>query len=117
MADNQFLVMDWEWLEDSLDDKELEDLYGLLEKASTDKPDYKYIVVNTEEPYSGKIQEIVETGRAKRGMVKSEALRVLEELKGADPELAHAEADEIILRYLNDKDIEKAFDEVPKWYA
>lgn len=117
MDTNKFLVMDWEWVEDSLDDKEIETLYGLLEKASFNKPEYKYIVVNTAEPYAEKIQTIVNNGRHTRGMLKSEILAVLQELTGADHELAHIEADEALLQYINDKDIEKAFEEVPRWYS
>ena len=50
-------------------------------------------------------------------LTKKEALKVLEELIEADPELAHSEADEVLIRLINDKEVEKAFDEVPKWYA
>jgi hypothetical protein len=117
MMTNKFLVIDWEWIEDSLDDKEIETFYGLLEKASFDKPEYKYIVVNTAEPYAEKVQTVVNNGRRARGMLKSEILATLQELTEADPELAHAEADEALLQYINDKDIEKAFEEVPRWYA
>lgn len=118
MLTNRFLVIDWEWIEDSLDDAEIETFYGLLEKASADKPDYKYLVVNTAEPYAEKVENIIKNGRHTRGMLKSEAIKILQELSGLqDVEIAHAEADETVLKYLNDKDIEKAFEEVPRWYV
>ena len=118
MLTNKFLVMKWEWLEDSLNDEEIEVLYGLLNKASEDKPDYKYLVVNTDEPYAEKVQCIIENGKRKIGISKAEAIAVLQELAGLqDVEIAHAEADEALLMYLNDKDIQEAFEEVPRWYA
>lgn len=114
---DKFLVMDWEWLENSLDDEEIETFYGLLDKASADKPECNYIVVDTREPYAEKIQDIVKNGRHTRGMLKSEAIKILQELSGLeDLELAHIEADEALLKYLNDKDIEKAYEGVSKWY-
>ena len=118
MITNKFLVVDWEWIEDSLDDAEIEVFYGLLEKASVDKPEYKYLVVNTKEPYAEKVQDIIDNGKHRVGISKAEALAILQELAGLqDIEVAHAEADETVLKYLNDKDIEKAFEEVPRWYV
>ena len=35
----------------------------------------------------------------------------------SDPEVSHVEADTIILEYIGDKDIKKAFDAIEKWYA
>ena len=115
MDTNKFLVMSWEWIEDSLSDEEIEALYGLLDKASSDKPETNYIVVDSSEPYAEKVLELQKSKAPV--LTKAEALRVLEELTGADPELAHIEADEALINYINDKEIEKAFDEVPKWYA
>ena len=117
MITNKFLTIKWEWVEDSLDDEEIETFYALLEKASFDKPEYKYLVVNTDEPYADKVQDIIESRAA--GFTKAEAIRALKELAELrnDPEIAHAEADEILLSYINDKAIENAFEEVPKWYA
>ena len=115
MITNKFLTMKWEWLEEALDDEEIETLYGLLEKASTNKPDYKYLVVNTDEPYAQKVLDIIKSKKA--GMTKEDLIKTLNELTEADPELAHSEADELLIRYINDKDIEEAFEEVPKWYA
>jgi len=47
---------------------------------------------------------------------------VIEELKkivknGGDTELDHSDADALLLEYINDKEIEKAYDEIDKWYA
>ena len=34
-----------------------------------------------------------------------------------DEELAHVEADKALLEFINDVDIQKAFDAIDKWYA
>lgn len=34
-----------------------------------------------------------------------------------DGETAHIEADELLLRYINDKEITEAFNNIEKWYA
>ena len=34
-----------------------------------------------------------------------------------DFEMTHWKADELLIKYINDKDIKKAFDNVGKWYA
>lgn len=114
---NKFLVVKWDWIEEALTDSELNDLYHLLSIITENKPDYKYYVVNTDEPYADKVKAIVEKGDSKisrEGLLK--VLKELSEIKH-DPEVAHSEADEAILRYINDPEIEKAFEEVPKWYA
>lgn len=112
---NKFLVMKWEWLENALDEIELETLYYLLQKASNDKPDYRYYVCNTDEPYADRVLQVIQAGTPK--ITKEELLGKLSELKEADPELAHIEADEALIDYINDKEIEEAFEEVPRWYA
>lgn len=42
-------------------------------------------------------------------------LRALQE--SGDPERAHAEADDLLLRFIDDPEVAEAFDAVPKWYA
>ena len=32
------------------------------------------------------------------------------------PEYAHGAADDLLIQYINDKDIQKAYDAIPKWY-
>lgn len=114
---NKFLVMKWEWIEEALNDEELEELYGMLSKVTENKPQYRYYVVNTDEPYVDKIKAIVERGTSK--ISREDLLRNLKELAELkhDPEVAHSEADELLINYINDPEIEKAFEEVPKWYA
>lgn len=114
---NKFLVIKWDWLEEALNDNELNTLYYLLNAATENKPEYKYYVVNTDEPYVDKVKAIVEKGDSK--ISRAEVISRLQELEGdyGDMEASHAEADELLLQYINDPEIEKAFEEVPKWYA
>lgn len=44
-----------------------------------------------------------------------EALKALE--KCDDPELAHAEADALLLKYIADAEVDFAFAAIDKWYA
>ena len=114
---NKFLVVKWDWIEEALTDSELNDLYHLLSIITENKPEYKYYVVNTDEPYVDKIKAIVEKGDSK--ISRADLLEKLKELIGdcGDVEATHAEADELLLQYINDPEIEKAFEEVPKWYC
>lgn len=114
---NKFLVVKWDWIEEALTDSELNDLYHLLSIITENKPEYKYYVVNTDEPYVDKIKAIVEKGDSKISRV--DLLEKLKELVGdcGDMEATHAEADELLLQYINDPEIEKVFEEVPKWYC
>lgn len=113
MKDERFLVMEWEWLEDSLGNDELESLFGLLDKASEHREDQSYIVIPVHE-FGNKFKYNSEKPRPSR----DEVLSTLRELAGVrDVEVAHAEADEILLRYIDDTEIEKAYDEVSKCYC
>lgn len=114
---DKFLVIKWDWLEEALTDDELNTLYSFLAAATDDKPEHKYYVVNYDEPYADKVKCIIEKGDSK--ISKAELLKELQELSkdSADPEASHAEADELLLRYVNDSEIEQAFDKVPRWYA
>lgn len=38
-------------------------------------------------------------------------------MKGGDTEIIHIEADELLLKYINDKEVSKAFERINKWYA
>lgn len=48
---------------------------------------------------------------------KQQLLTVLARLKGSDPELAHARADDALLEFINDAEILAAFQAIEKWYA
>lgn len=63
--------------------------------------------------------------RAERGeaegeqrVTKEEALQKLRELKDhGNEEIAHAEADGVLLELIGDQDITDAFEAIDKWYA
>lgn len=44
-----------------------------------------------------------------------EALKILR--LDSDYEKSHGEADELLLRYINDEEIEEAYNALEKWYA
>lgn len=49
---------------------------------------------------------------------KEKLLRQLEELsKSDDTEASHVDADRLILNYLDDEEIKKAYDKIKKWYS
>lgn len=56
-------------------------------------------------------------------MSKDELILSLNEIRDRqrkgndDTELSHIDADNLLLDYINDEDIKKAFDELIKWYA
>lgn len=51
-------------------------------------------------------------------MNKKELITKLKELaEDLDYEYAHGEADNLLIEYINDKEIKEAFDKVGKWYA
>lgn len=51
-------------------------------------------------------------------MTKEELLQRLAQLQGnSDKEVAHIEADELLLEYIADAEIRAAYDELDKWYA
>ncbi len=50
-------------------------------------------------------------------MTKEELINLLNALLGDDPEGEHRKADELLLDYIGDEDIRKAFDEIEKWYS
>ena len=56
-----------------------------------------------------------DVGEMKEKLIKK--LELCKDLGNADIEAAHFNADEALLDYLNDKEIIKAYSEVPKWYA
>lgn len=49
---------------------------------------------------------------------KERLLKQLEKLsKSDDTETAHADADKLILNYLDDSDIKAAYEKIKKWYS
>lgn len=53
-------------------------------------------------------------------MSKDELIRELVELRTlseVDPEVAHINADELLLHYIDDEDVSRVFNEIEKWYA
>lgn len=44
-----------------------------------------------------------------------EKLKILQ--KKVDKEVAHIEADSLLLQYINDEDVTEAFEDINKWYA
>lgn len=54
----------------------------------------------------------------KKKITKEELLQRLRELLTSDdPERSHGEADSLLIQYIGDKDIAKAFDKLEKWYG
>lgn len=50
-------------------------------------------------------------------MTKQELIEKLKNIKGYDIEVNHVEADELLLDFINDKDINEAYGDIEKWYA
>ncbi len=51
-------------------------------------------------------------------MTKEELLKKLRECENnGDTEVAHSDADDLLIGYINDKDITDAYENVSKWYA
>ena len=115
IRNNTHCVIKWEWLEDNLTDAELETFYALLDKASENKPEYRYIVCNADEPYAQRVHDIILNNEP--AISKDQVIKGLIECRGLSTDLAHAEADELLLKYINDKEIERFFEEIPKWYS
>jgi hypothetical protein len=50
-------------------------------------------------------------------MDKSDLIEKLRELENnADPEIAHNEADRLLVEFIDDEEVEEAFDKIKKWY-
>ena len=122
MLNSRYLVIEWEWLEDTLSNEELEQLYEFLERASFDKDEDRYYVVNTKVPYSNEVLEILKRKGYKEPekpvkVTKQQLLDRLQELsKLEDGEIAHVEAVESLLDYINDDAITDAFSDVPLYF-
>lgn len=115
---NDFLVVKWEDIENNLNDEDLETFYELLAKATNETAEKDYYVIDTEAPYAGMVKNIMKKGN-KIKITREALLKELKELTFLehDPEMSHAEAEEHLLNYINDDEITKLFEEIPKWYA
>ena len=54
------IVIKRNWVTQNLNYTEREIFYLLLKKASINKPEHSYYVINLDEPYANKIKEIIE---------------------------------------------------------
>lgn len=114
--------MKWEWLESALSDAELEQLYEYLNRASFDKDENRYYIVNTKISYSNEVLEILKRKGYKEPLkpskiTKDQLLEKLYELSCLeDAELAHIESVEALLDYINDDAINDAFSDVPLYF-
>jgi hypothetical protein len=67
------------------------------------------------------MDESVETGQkmpSAHRMTKEELVDRLRELEHhLDPESAHSTADNLLLEFINDKDVAEAYENIDKWYA
>jgi len=50
-------------------------------------------------------------------LTREQVLEGLKEMREMDAENGHLLADEILLRYINDKEITKLFKQIEKWYS
>ena len=50
-------------------------------------------------------------------MEKKELIRKLKKTGGDDTETSHLKADELLLEFIDDKEIEETYNNIPKWYA
>lgn len=119
MSDSKYLVIEWQWLEDSLSGSELETLYEYLDRASFDKEEQKHYVIKTTEPCADEVSDILKNKYIKKQikLPKEELLDKLKELSQLeDGEIAHIEAVEALLDYINDDSVTDAFLEVPLYF-
>lgn len=113
---DKYLVLKWDLIEKNLNDEDLEAFYGMLSTITNEEPEADYYVIDTKEPYADKVKNIIDKGVAKISRQElMDNLKELSQLK--DVEMAHIEADELLVTYVNDPEIEKAYEEVPKWYS
>ena len=112
--DGDFLVLKWEVIESKLSCSELDLFYDLLNKITEDETyEDEYCVFP--KAYIDGYRAGREFDKAERKEKKEKLLKELEELGNLkDTEIAHAEADEAIIKYIADKEITKAFDNVNK---
>lgn len=114
MLNSEYLIIPWEWLEDTLSGSELETLYEFLDRASFDK-DEDRIFVTQEVPCHNEALDYMNKKKVK--LTKEQLLKRLAELsKLEDGEMAHYEAVEALLDYINDGSITDAFTDIPLYF-
>ena len=105
----EFLIMKWDWIEETLSPEELNLFFNFLIKASEDKPDERYELCHKN---LGKDKCPLNSITLGKKISKEEVIKSLNELGECDPEVALLEAEELLLRYINDKEIEKSFESI-----
>jgi hypothetical protein len=45
------------------------------------------------------------------------ALRAINQREGVDQKLDHGDADDLLLEYINDGEVDEAYQAIEKWYA
>lgn len=114
---NEFLILKWDVIEEKLDSNDLNDFYKLLNIIVEDESEDDDYCVFPKAYIDGyrKGQEFTKEENKKK---KEKLLAELEELSTLkDVEIAHAEADEALVQYINDRDVTKAFQKIEKWYS
>jgi hypothetical protein len=49
-------------------------------------------------------------------MTKDELIEKLKAIDTDDPSVAHPDADDLLLEFINDKNVSEAYNKIPKWY-
>lgn len=114
MFNSEYLIIPWEWLEDTLSGCELETLYEFLDRASFDKDGNTGFVTQRLLCQNEALDYI---DKKKIKLTKEQLLKKLTELsKLEDTELAHVEAIEALLDYINDSDIIDTYLSIPSCF-
>lgn len=108
----EFLIMKWEWLEESLSPEELNILFNCLIKASEDKEEKEInkMMEDVKKELTKDDERPLDVYNLGKKISKEEVLKCLKELQECDLEISLIEALEVLLKYVNDKEINKSFD-------
>ena len=111
--DSNFIVLNWDKIEEKLNNFQLELFYELINMIGEgEREEDEYYVITRSE------KEIKESEKKRTQDDKRKLIETLKELKElGDMELSHIEADEALLRFINDKEIEDAYESISKWYS
>ena len=107
-----FLIMRWEWLEDSLSPEELSMFFHCLIKASEDKEEKEIdeMMEDVKKELTKDNKCPLDVYNLGKKISKEEVLKCLKELQECDSEIAFTEGIELLLRYINDREIDKTFE-------
>lgn len=112
-----FLIMNWNEIEENLSYNELDTFYDLLDKISENKMEKEYLVVDKNEPWIERIKEFRLSAGSKPYITKKELIEKLKKCSEMDDsEEAHIEAVVSLLDYINDSEIRSAYSDVPLWF-